>query len=109
MRHNARDPMASASVSFRITRSTEDLAGTIHALSQRLVRIEQRLAALERQLDSQAHPDPAELESLENVERLLRDCRDLLECDPVALDDGVPTSTAGRDRGGEEQSGSLAA
>jgi hypothetical protein len=71
--------MSSASVSFRITRNTEDLAETIHALSQRLVSLERRLDLLERrQQEPEAETDPRELASLENVERLLRDCRDLL-------------------------------
>ncbi len=71
--------MATPSVSFRISRSAEDLAATIHALSQRLVMLEQRLAAMEQQLTAPEPEDPEELASLENVERLLRDCRDLLE------------------------------
>jgi len=83
--------MAPASVSFRISRNAEDLAETIHALSQRLVTLEQRLAAVELQASNQARPDPEELASLDNVERLLQDCRDLLEIGvssepPAALD-----------------------
>ena len=71
--------MSSASVSFRITRNTEDLAETIHALSQRLVSLERRLELIEREQQApEMEPDPRELASLENVERLLRDCRDLL-------------------------------
>lgn len=71
--------MAPASVSFRISRNAEDLAETIHALSQRLVTLEQRLAAVELQASHQARPEPEELASLDNVERLLQDCRHLLE------------------------------
>ncbi|CAK6687058.1 MULTISPECIES: hypothetical protein [unclassified Synechococcus] len=71
--------MTSESVSFRITRHTETLAETIHTLSQRLLKLEQRLVVVERQLSSVDQSDPAELDSLENVERLLRDCRQLLE------------------------------
>ena len=71
--------MAPASVSFRISRNAEDLAETIHALSQRLVTLEQRLAAVELQASNQARPEPEELASLYNVERLLQDCRHLLE------------------------------
>lgn len=74
--------MASESVSFRISRNAEDLAETIHALSHRLVRLEQRLAALELQLDRPAERDPQEISSLDNVERLLTDCRHLLAMDP---------------------------
>ena len=71
--------MAYESVSFRISRNAEDLAQTVHALSQRLVRLEQRLEATELQLDRQAEHDPQEITSLDNVERLLVDCRALLE------------------------------
>jgi len=71
--------MASESVSFRISRNAEDLAQTVHALSQRLVRLEQRLEATELQLDRQWERDPQEITSLDNVERLLVDCRALLE------------------------------
>ena len=42
-----------SSVSFRITRTAEDLAQTITALSQRLVKLEQRQEALELQLRQQ--------------------------------------------------------
>ncbi|MEB3166485.1 MAG: hypothetical protein VKO65_07420 [Cyanobacteriota bacterium] len=83
--------MASSSVSFRITRNTQDLAETIHALSQRLVSLEQRLAAMESELAAIGEDDavdPEQLESLESVERLLRDCRDLLESEPAALHHG---------------------
>ena len=67
--------MAAESVSFRITRSTEDLAQTVSALSQRLVKLEQRLAALELQLD--------------RVASLLADCRSLLEEEPSAEQHGA--------------------
>ncbi|MEB3168719.1 MAG: hypothetical protein ACKN89_07050 [Cyanobium sp.] len=73
--------MASSSISFRISRSAEDLATTIHAVSQRLVLLEQRLDALELQLNSQASSDPEQMTRLENVDRLLHDCRSLLELD----------------------------
>ena len=79
--------MAPASVSFRISRNAEDLAETIHALSQRLVTMEQRLAAVELQASNQARPEPEELASLDNVERLLQDCRHL-------LDIGVPSEAS---------------
>ncbi len=77
--------MTTSSVSFRITRHTEDLAETIHALSQRLVRLEQRLAVLEGQLATREEEElPAEqLTCLENVDQLLRDCRELLAADPL--------------------------
>lgn len=73
--------MAPDTVSFRITRNTEDLAQTIHALSHRLVRLEQRFAALELAVAGiTKEPDatPQELSSLATVERLLQDCRALL-------------------------------
>jgi len=94
--------MTSPSVSFRITRNTQDLAETIHALSQRLVSLEHRLAAMEGELAAREQDeevvDPDQLESLESVERLLRDCRDLLESEPTTApgstmsleDDDVP-------------------
>jgi hypothetical protein len=71
--------MVTPSVSFRISRNAEDLASTIHALSQRLVKLEQRLMALEHHITSEPEVSEEELVSLDNVERLLRDCRDLLD------------------------------
>jgi hypothetical protein len=82
--------MSSSMVSFRISRSAEDLAETVHALSQRLVKLEQRLAVMELDAAHQQAVDPEEMGRLDNVERLLRDCRDLLETDgPTA--DGAAT------------------
>lgn len=81
--------MASESLSFRITRSTEDLAQTIHALSQRLVTLELRLAALELQRHGEQESDPQESSCLDNVERLLSDCRELL-----AMETSVPAVAA---------------
>jgi len=71
--------MASPSVSFRISRSAEDLAGALHLLSQRLVQLEQRLAILEARERLAPENDPALEVSLGNAERLLFDCRSLLE------------------------------
>jgi uncharacterized membrane protein YccC len=78
--------MSGQSVSFRITRTTEDLAQTVAALSHRLVKLEQRLGALELQLEQQLEqltsspePDADELRCLESVELLLADCRSLLD------------------------------
>ena len=71
--------MTTESVSFRITRTAEDLAHTVSALSHRLVRLEQRLAGLELQADQRALPEAEELATLDSVERLLLDCRALLE------------------------------
>jgi len=75
-------PMSGESVSFRITRTTEDLAQTVAALSQRLLKLEQRLAAMQLQVDQglgQPEADPDELLRLDNVSALLADCRSLLE------------------------------
>lgn len=88
--------MPSPSVSFRISRNTEDLAETIHALSQRLVRLEQRLAAMDLQIARRDESDPDELASLDNVERLLRDCRDLLDgAEGSASADQAPAPMSG--------------
>lgn len=85
---SAARPMDADTLSFRISRNTEDLAQTIHSLSQRLVRLEQRLAAMELQLDRKRHEDsaldPQEMVCLENVERLLADCRELLAIEDLA-------------------------
>ena len=77
----------SSSVSFRITRTAEDLAQTITALSQRLVKLEQRQDALELQLrqqrqDAQHIPDD-ELATLDGIDQLLQETRDLLEVTAV--------------------------
>ncbi|MEY2645664.1 MAG: hypothetical protein RLZZ611_2313 [Cyanobacteriota bacterium] len=74
--------MTGESVSFRITRTTEDLAQTVAALSQRLVKLEQRLEAIALQLDglqAPVDPDPEEVRRLDQVAVLLADCRNLLE------------------------------
>jgi len=76
--------MAQSSVSFRISRHAEDLAETIHALSQRLVALERRMSAMElRMAEGVEETDPEQEIRLENVERLLQDCRDLLATDPA--------------------------
>jgi ATP-dependent Clp protease ATP-binding subunit ClpB len=68
--------------------------------------LEQRLAAMEGELAAREQDDevvdPDQLESLDNVERLLRDCRDLLESEPTTAsistvnldDDDVPYISA---------------
>ena len=70
------------SVSFRITRTSEDVAETLNALSQRLIKLENRLESLELQLErqsSEVNTLPAdEMERLDGVDRLLADCKDLL-------------------------------
>ena len=85
-----------SSVSFRITRTAEDLAQTMTALSQRLVKIEQRQEVMELQLRQQLKdvnnvPDE-ELATLDGIETLLRETRELLEstdlngCDAITHD-----------------------
>ncbi len=70
----------SSSCSFRITRTAEDLAQTITALSQRLVKLEKRQEALELQISSNPQDPPAEeMARLDGVEQLLRDCQELLD------------------------------
>lgn len=89
---NAMFLMTQPSVSFRISRSTETLAETVHALSQRLITMEQRLAAMEERLnekdlalqDDIERMDHLQMDHLDNVDRLLRDCRELLETEPAA-------------------------
>ena len=83
-----------ASVSFRITRTAEDLAQTITTLSERLVKLEQRQEALELQLrhqqqDAQRIPEE-ELATLDGIDQLLRETRDLLEASAMPNhDDGA--------------------
>lgn len=89
--------MTSPSVSFRISRNAEDLASTVHALSQRLVKLEQRLMAMENHITSQADVPEEELASLNNVERLLRDCRDLLDVAEVSAEVPVGADPVGAD------------
>ena len=85
-----------SSVSFRITRTAEDLAQTITALSQRLVKIEQRQEVMELQLRQQLkdvnNVSDEELATLDGIETLLRETRELLEstdlngCDAISHD-----------------------
>ena len=69
-----------SSCSFRITRTAEDLAQTITALSQRLVKLEQRQEALELRLGAN-HKETSteEIEMLDGIEKLLRECQELLD------------------------------
>ena len=98
--------MAGESVSFRITRTTEDLAQTVAALSQRLVKLEQRLEAIGMQLDRLAmpeEPDAEEVRRLDQVAVLLADCRSLLaETDQPAPSDQDPPAWADADSGQAE-------
>ena len=70
-------------MSFRITRTAEDLAQAITALSQRLIKLEERQDVLElrlrqQQLDSHRIPDQ-ELATLDGIDRLLKETRELLQ------------------------------
>jgi hypothetical protein len=95
--------MTSPSVSFRISRSTEDLAGTLHLLSQRLLQLEQRLDLMEKREAVDEEEDPAMVSSLANAERLLLDCRALLA---GALEDGTDDEQPQASDLGEEEADS---
>jgi len=73
-------------LSFCITRSTEGLAETLATLSHRLIKLEQRLAAIELQLQNQMTTHPQELEALQSVDALLADCRELLATSAPDMD-----------------------
>ena len=80
-------------MSFRITRTAEDLAQTITALSQRLVKIEQRQEVMELQLrqqfkDANNVPDD-ELATLDGIETLLRETRELMESTDLKVFDAT--------------------
>ena len=94
-----------SSVSFRITRTAEDLAQTITALSQRLVKLEQRQEALELQLRQQqelnAVPDE-EISTLEGVEALLRETRELLDSTAPVAEASMPEESFHNDSWGHE-------
>ncbi len=102
--------MTTPSVSFRITRHTEDLAQTIHALLQRVVQLEQRLQALEADHSAPEEELPQEqLASLAHVDQLLRDCRELLAVDlprpasvGMAQETGTATLALAADPSGED-------
>ena len=90
------------SVSFRITLTSEDVAQTLNALSQRLIKLENRLESLELQLDRQSSEANAmpkdELERLDGVDRLLTDCRDLLlRSEPQWVDHPNPVMCSEQD------------
>ena len=72
-----------SSVSFRITRTAEELAQTITALTQRLVKIEQRQEVMEMQLRQQLKNATSvadeEQAALDGIESLLRETRELLQ------------------------------
>ena len=82
-----------SSVSFRITRTAEDLAQTITTLSQRLVKLEQRQEALElqvrQQLQSVQQVPDEERATLDGIEQLLQETRQLLELTDIEADDNA--------------------
>ncbi len=82
-----------SSCSFRITRTAEDLAQTINALSQRLVKLEQRQEALElhsRNLSQETSAE--EIAMLDGVEQILRECKELLDGSDHQQTDAQPWS-----------------
>ena len=90
-RANPRPAAMSSSVSFRITRTAEDLAQAITALSQRLIKLEERQEAIElrlrqQQQDSHRIPDQ-ELATLDGIDQLLKETRELLQTTDVGTSD----------------------
>ena len=70
----------SSSCSFRITRTTEDLANTLSLLSKRLVTLEQRQEAIESKLiDAQEEMSEEEIKILDGIDQLLSECQELLD------------------------------
>ena len=73
----------SSSCSFRITRTAEDLAQTVTAISQRLVQLEQRIEALELNSSQSKDEESAEeMVMLDGVDQLLQECKGLLNNTP---------------------------
>ena len=85
------------SCSFRITRTAEDLAQTVAAISQRLVKLEQRIDSLElNSIDSKDVQSDEEMVMLDGVDQLLQECKGLLnnssndvEADEIWLEESV--------------------
>ena len=85
------------SCSFRITRTAEDLAQTVAAISQRLVKLEQRIDSLElNSTDSKDVQSDEEIVMLDGVDQLLQECKGLLnnssnddEADEIWLEESV--------------------
>ena len=85
------------SCSFRITRTAEDLAQTVAAISQRLVKLEQRIDSLElNSTDSKDVQSDEEMVMLDGVDQLLQECKGLLnnssndvEADEIWLEERV--------------------
>ena len=86
------------SCSFRITRTAEDLAQTVAAISQRLVKLEQRIESLEVK-STESNKDvqsDEEMVMLDGVDQLLQECKGLLnnsandvEVDEIWLEESV--------------------
>ena len=73
--------------SFRITRTTEDLAETITQLSLRLVKLEQRFEAMELELNQKQPEIPEnEIEMLDGIDQQLKECKELLESSSIKKD-----------------------
>lgn len=93
------------SVSFRITRTAEDVAQMLNALSQRLVKLEQRMESLElqmRQQRSEMETMPEEeRQRLDDVDQLLQDCQDLLSGSELQPDAEPETTCALSQESGE--------
>ena len=69
----------SSSCSFRITRTAEDLAQTVTAISQRLVSLEKRIETLElNSTQSKEVQSDEEIVMLDSVDQLLQECKGLL-------------------------------
>ncbi len=69
----------SSSCSFRITRTAEDLAQTVTAISQRLVSLEKRIEILElSSTQSKEVQSEEEIVMLDSVDQLLQECKGLL-------------------------------
>ena len=67
------------SCSFRITRTAEDLALTITEISQRLIKLEQRIELLELQSNQPKDiQSDEEMVMLDGVDQLLQECKGLL-------------------------------
>ncbi|WP_269622091.1 chemotaxis protein [Prochlorococcus marinus] len=76
-----------SSCSFRITRTTEDLAQTVTAISQRLIKLEQQMEALELKVTQPKEvQSDEELVMLDGVDQLLQECKGLLNTSSTNLD-----------------------
>ena len=91
-----------SSCSFRITRTAEGLAQAVTELSQRLIKLEKRLDSLEtKSVQSQSEPPAKEIEMLDGVDELLRECKDLLKSPASAFGDEEIWSDDLEEQGGE--------